>query len=734
MVATTRRSASADNHANWSAIFGAASKKPDFTDDISTYMDIPTHQDITTVYNIYKDFGVGAGFLVRSPSTIVHVHDPFLIGASRKHPSTQPGWLAFADMQKPTDVFQLDRMAGMIMPTKLNVPKLPTLLGLTAVSAIPLPSDISDSYEECEIPNIASLPPFLAELASLHLTDPSTLLIKFVASIKEADLAHSTETGTPPEKPLQLECKALLQWIWAVATKTLPPTDNEVTILTEPEFADRAKCHFKTLLPMPPQPPTDPTPPNSPDEVARAAAAAAEAASAAASTGAATDAGAAATTTTPGALGAAATAVTPETSPTNQMAMMLQLMQSQMASLAANMAATPNKSDKDDFMKKWTSTSSPFDKCSRTVQLLLQLEDPDSDNEIPVEPPAAYKQFLATSNEKGRLNIVRNYFKRKKATLTVTSALVSCLGEPTLQWMLTDTPSRFSLFACAPHRETLTEGNSADLSLAKKTQRMCSEADLKKLTQLRYTADTSCKHKLAAQIYNWRVGLEFRYGENSFVCKDVAENEALLKDETDSFRAFRENVPQGALSFLYRLDFNFNKLQENLINLCSKSNDEDPDMDEVNMRGLRAYLDPTTSGVFRSLIDRTQTTPLINMPPMVIQQYSPKSDKESNKRGAEKGEHGDDNGRAKKKKQVGERVYNDKINATIKNFHYEKKGLIFDALKAGSGPKMGQSHLCGKFHVRGWCTDDCERKSTHRTLPPDLEKQFNKFCQEAATP
>ena len=140
------------------------------------------------------------------------------------------------------------------------------------------------------------------------------------------------------------------------------------------------------------------------------------------------------------------------------------------------------------------------------------------------------------------------------------------------------------------------------------------------------------------------------------------------------------------------------------------------------MRGLRAYLDPTTSGVFQSLINQTQTTPLINMPPMVIQQYTPKSDKESNKRGAEKGNHGNDSGRAKKKRHVDKRVYNDKINPTIKNFHYEKKGLIFDALKAGSGPKMGQSHLCGKFHIRGWCTDDCDRKSTHRTLPPDLEK------------
>ena len=106
----------------------------------------------------------------------------------------------------------------------------------------------------------------------------------------------------------------------------------------------------------------------------------------------------------------------------------------------------------------------------------------------------------------------------------------------------------------------------------------------------------------------------------------------------------------------------------------------------------------------------------------------------SNKRGAEKGEHDNDSGPAKKKIHVGERVYNDKINQTIKNFHYAKKGHIFDALKTSSCPKMGQSHLCGKFHVRGWCTDDCERKSTHRTLPPDLEKQFNKFCQEAATP
>ena len=106
----------------------------------------------------------------------------------------------------------------------------------------------------------------------------------------------------------------------------------------------------------------------------------------------------------------------------------------------------------------------------------------------------------------------------------------------------------------------------------------------------------------------------------------------------------------------------------------------------------------------------------------------------SNKRGAEKGEHGNDSGRAKKKRQVGDRVYNNKINPTIKNFHFEKKGLIFDALKTGSGPKMGQSHLCGKFHVHGWCTNECERKSMHRTLPPNLEKKFNKFCQEAATP
>jgi hypothetical protein len=268
---TTMVSTRQANHDNWTTIFLEASKNTDFKDEIKTYMGLPMNQDIDNIFSIYRDFGAGTGFLVNSPSTIVHVHDPFYIGASRKHPSTQSEWLAFAQVNTPTDVIKLDSMVGMITTTDLKAPKLATLVALTDTSAIPKPDEIADAYEDCRIPNIASLPPVLAAAAVNHLENPHNLLIELVAAIMAADKAHLDKEGSPPSKPLKFECKALLQWIWAVGQKALEPTDDDVLLLTRPEFTERAENHFNSISPFCRQNrlPTFPSHPATPGHPAR---------------------------------------------------------------------------------------------------------------------------------------------------------------------------------------------------------------------------------------------------------------------------------------------------------------------------------------------------------------------------------------------------------------------------------------------------------------------------------
>ncbi len=78
---------------------------------------------------------------------------------------------------------------------------------------------------------------------------------------------------------------------------------------------------------------------------------------------------------------------------------------------------------------------------------------------------------------------------------------------------------------------------ATDLSLAKLANKVCTKANIKKLTQLQYTANLFCKHKMAEQLYNWHICLEFRLGKNSFVCKDITNNEALSRNEPDAVNA-----------------------------------------------------------------------------------------------------------------------------------------------------------------------------------------------------
>jgi hypothetical protein len=731
MVTSTRSVVLAEHHVNWSAIFEAASKNSDFKEYIKDYMAIPKHQDIETVFSLYKEYPAGSGFLVRSPTTLVHIHDPFQVAPTRKHPTMKTGWLAFANLTDPTHVFKLDTMLGIMDSTKLHVPRLASLVDIETKSAIPLGLDINDgNFEELEIPNIASLPPFLAELANQHLADPDTLLIKVAAAIKAADQEQMAATGTPTIPPVKMQCKDLLQWIWAVGREKLPAHGNEVTILNEEVIRDAASRHFKSILPMPPRgTDNNPAPPGTP---------------AGGPTGTPPD---TSPGTPEGAVGATARTdpaeVTPDPSPLGTMSQIMNVQQQQintllgqMASYAANAAATPNKCDDDDFMKKWTGNASPFDKDSRTVQLLLQLEDPDTATVLPIEPPGTYKQFLTCTSEKGRLQILRNYFKLRDSSVNVNAALVSFFGEPTLTWMTDDAPSRFSLFAFAPHRQSLAEAMSNDLSLARIHHKICTDTDIKKLTQLRYTVDASCEHKMAEQLYNWRIALEFRYGPDSFVCKDVRANEDILKSQRDSFRSFRENVPNGPLSFFYRLDFNFNHLQHDLLSLSSRSKDNEVDMDMITMLNLRNYLNPNTTDVAKNIRSRSQTTCLINMPPRVIAQYSPKTEptKSINENGKRPGGAGGDHQRDRKNALfTGARVNNDKINTTIKSYNFDQIGKIFTMMKGRNSicPKMGTASPCGKYHVRGWCTDDCDRLATHKPMSPDLEKKFNKFCQDA---
>ena len=122
-------------HSTWSSIFCAASQKPDFKDDLTSYMSLPTIQDIGVIFNLYRDFGAGAGLLVRSSSTIIHVHDAFLMGASRKHPSAKSEWLAFANLNSPSDVFKLETMVGLITMTKIKVPKIAILSALSGTAS-----------------------------------------------------------------------------------------------------------------------------------------------------------------------------------------------------------------------------------------------------------------------------------------------------------------------------------------------------------------------------------------------------------------------------------------------------------------------------------------------------------------------------------------------------------------------------------------------------------------------
>ncbi len=74
---------------------------------------------------------------------------------------------------------------------------------------------------------------------------------------------------------------------------------------------------------------------------------------------------------------------------------------------------------------------------------------------------------------------------------------------------------------------------------------------------------------------------------------------------------------------------------------------------------------------------------------------------------------------------MSKRISNNNINKTIQNYSFRQRGQIFKALKhpTTTCPKLGQFHLCGKFHVRGWCTDDCDRKETHNVLVPEVEKK-----------
>jgi hypothetical protein len=122
---------------------------------------------------------------------------------------------------------------------------------------------------------------------------------------------------------------------------------------------------------------------------------------------------------------------------------------------------------------------------------------------------------------------------------------------------------------------------------------------------------------------------------------------------------------------------------------------------------------------------------------MVVAQYSTRSvptDKGQKRPGGGGGENpGTGIDRPPKRQFTGARVTNTKCNKTFLNYEMDQKGKIFNAMKGRNTtcPKLGQLHICGKYHVRGWCTDDCDRIATHVVLQPDVEKKFNKWCQAA---
>jgi hypothetical protein len=205
-----------------------------------------------------------------------------------------------------------------------------------------------------------------------------------------------------------------------------------------------------------------------------------------------------------------------------------------------------------------------------------------------------------------------------------------------------------------------------------------------------------------------------------------------------SFSTFRDSVPNGALSFFYRLDFNFNQMQDDLMTFCS--HDDEIDVSELSIMDLRYYLNPTRNGLAKNICRRMQTTVLITMPPMVISQYSPKTGdnktnhNNGNKRpGAGAGEHDAKRNRTGYR-DMGDRVDNGNVNQTLKNYHFTKTKKIFAEMRRHNStcPKLGQFSICGKYHVRGWCNVDCFLKSTHIPLPAETEKVFNKFCHKFA--
>ena len=54
---------------------------------------------------------------------------------------------------------------------------------------------------------------------------------------------------------------------------------------------------------------------------------------------------------------------------------------------------------------------------------------------------------------------------------------------------------------------------------------------------------------MVEQLLNWRIALDFRLGANSFVCKDIKENEDFLRDEREAFQHSGKTSPTGHFRF-----------------------------------------------------------------------------------------------------------------------------------------------------------------------------------------
>jgi hypothetical protein len=315
-----------------------------------------------------------------------------------------------------------------------------------------------------------------------------------------------------------------------------------------------------------------------------------------------------------------------------------------------------------------------------------------------VEYDQAATEFFKTTNVLHAQVLLNSEMEAAKLDCTISPAMATTLSHGGFLWASPLTPSGFAASTIISEgimrTDTLYEGMVLDYS----TKHDMSASSLAKLTKTKVMFPTSIETTVE-RIQALKTLATYFFGHRSFISQGLTKLVHQCLDNKQLLRTKLYMDEQFIAKFIYAID---DRIYQWLRQCSTADAVTDTDLELVEFNSL-------FKDILLSRFD-------IRLPPNI------------NK--IKKTQHDEEDGQNKKTKITAVMVRNGAINKEWKLRNNERWDTVFRS-KSHTGPLLSMgSKPCLKYHVKGFCFDDCTLLQSHTKLNEADSKLTEEFIKE----